>query len=116
MQDDDRWFDLKEIRAIYREADGRSGRTVGATRGGAPTTLTPVKIDVRIVGWAQHDNGRQPMVECTAFDLEHLRCGAYDRRPRHCRTYDCRDDEPDDWRARAHCDVERHRREVLTTV
>jgi Fe-S-cluster containining protein len=81
MEDDEGWFTLKDIRAIY----------------------TPVKIDVRIVGWAQHDDGRQPMIECTAFDKEHLRCGAYDRRPEHCRTYDCRDDEPDDWRARAHC-------------
>ena len=85
MQDDDGWFNLKEIRAIY----------------------TPVQIDVRVVGWAQHDDGRQPMVECTAFDKEHLRCGAYDRRPEHCRTYDCRDDEPDDWRARAHCLIPR---------
>ena len=90
MQDDDRWFTLKDIRAIY----------------------TPVQIDVRVVGWAQHEDGRQPMVECTAFDKDQLRCGAYERRPEHCRTYDCRDDEPDDWRARAHCLVERHEREA----
>mgnify|MGYP000052917016 FL=1 len=54
------------------------------------------------------------MIECQAFDTTELRCGAYERRPEHCRTYDCRDDEPDDWRARPHCDVERHRRAAET--
>ena len=94
MEDDAGWFRLKDIRAIY----------------------VPLKIDVRVVGWAQHDDGRQPMIECTAFDTAHLRCGAYDRRPEHCRTYDCRDDEPTDRRARPHCDVARHRREEAGAV
>lgn len=89
MEDEDRFFTLKDIRAIYR----------------------PAGIDVRVVGWAAHDDGRrQPMIECNAFDKDALRCGAYSARPEHCRTYDCRDDGPDDWRARPHCDVERHRR------
>ncbi len=88
MEDADSWFTMKDIRAIY----------------------TPLEIEVKAVGWAKHDGGRQPMIECQAFDAQLLRCGAYDRRPDHCRTYDCRDDEPDDWRARPHCDVERHRR------
>jgi len=25
-------------------------------------------------------------------------------------TYDCRDDDPAEWQARAHCDIARHRR------
>jgi hypothetical protein len=88
MEDKAGWFTLTDIRALYR----------------------PAGIDVRAVGWAQQPDGRQPMVECNAFDKVALRCGAYDGRPEHCRTYDCREDEPDDWRARPHCDVERHRR------
>ncbi len=87
MEDEDSFFTLKDIRAIYR----------------------PAGIDVRVVGWANHADGRQPMIECDAFDKGKLRCGAYSVRPEHCRTYDCRDESPDDWRARPHCDVERHR-------
>ena len=34
----------------------------------------------------------------------------YASRPEHCRTYDCRDDDPDEWQARAHCDLARHRK------
>lgn len=116
MEDDGDWYRLKDIRAIYCGADRRSSRTVRATRSGALTTYVPLKIDVKVVGWAQHDDGRQPMVECNSFDKEHLRCGAYERRPEHCRTYDCRDDEPADWRARPHCDIGRHRREEAAAV
>jgi Fe-S-cluster containining protein len=52
------------------------------------------------------------MLECTAFDTKHLRCGVYGTRPDHCRIYDCRVEGEDvnDWRARPHCDLERHRR------
>mgnify|MGYP002336135803 CR=1 FL=1 len=92
MENEDGWFRMADIRAIY----------------------TPLSIEVKAVGWARHDDGRQPMIECQAFDTTELRCGAYERRPEHCRTYDCRDDEPDDWRARPHCDVERHRRAAET--
>lgn len=88
MEDEDTFYTLKDIRAIYR----------------------PVGIDVRVVGWAQHPEGRQPMIECNAFDTEKLQCGAYEVRPEHCREYDCRDELADDWRARPHCDIERHRR------
>lgn len=70
MEDDDGWLRLKDIRAIYREADRRSGRTVGAPRSGAPTTSTPLRFDVKVVGWAQRDDRRQPMIECTALDGE----------------------------------------------
>ncbi len=38
------------------------------------------------------------------------RCTVYERRPEHCRIYDCRQDDPDEWEARPHCDVARHRR------
>ncbi len=90
MDDDDGWFRLSDARPIYLAA--------GA--------------DVRVVGWARQDDGRQPMLECTAFDTDHLRCTVYGTRPEHCRTYDCRaqDDDPEEWRARPHCDVARHRR------
>jgi Fe-S-cluster containining protein len=81
------WFKLSDIRPIYRAAG----------------------TDVHVVGWAQQPGGRQPMVACDAFDTQHLRCGIYGSRPEHCRTYDCRDDDPDDWQARAHCDLARHR-------
>lgn len=87
MEDEDSWFTLTDIRAIYR----------------------PRGIEVKVVGWAAHPDGRQPMIECTSFDTAELRCGAYSVRPDHCRSYDCRDDDPDDWRARPHCDVARHR-------
>ncbi|HET8569857.1 MAG TPA: hypothetical protein VFM93_12835 [Candidatus Limnocylindria bacterium] len=82
MEDGSGWFPLSEIRPIYLEAG----------------------IDVRVVGWVRHADGRQPMVECTAYDKDAHRCGAYERRPAHCRAYDCRDDGWDpDWRTRAHC-------------
>jgi len=88
MEDAQGWFTLEDARVIYREA--------GA--------------DVKVVGWQQQKDGRQPMLECQAFDTDHLRCGVYDDRPRHCRVYDCRDDDPTEWQARPHCDLERHRR------
>lgn len=90
MSDDEGWFRYRDARPIYLEA--------GA--------------DVRIVGWAKQQEGRQPMLECTAFDTKHLRCGVYGTRPDHCRIYDCRVEGEDvnDWRARPHCDLERHRR------
>ena len=88
MEDDEGWFTLADARAIYR----------------------PAGADVKIVGWADRDDGRQPMLACTAFDKAHLRCTVYEQRPEHCRTYDCREDDPEDWRARPHCDVARHRR------
>ena len=89
MSDDVGWFRLSDARPIYLAA--------GA--------------DVRVVGWAQQEDGRQPMLECTAFDADHLRCGVYETRPAHYRTYDCRADlEVDDWQARPHCDIARHRR------
>jgi len=50
------------------------------------------------------------MIACDAFDNATLACGIYGARPEHCRTYDCRDDDPDEWEARPHCDVARHRR------
>lgn len=89
MSDDDGWYRLADARPIYRAA--------GA--------------DVRVVGWAEQEDGRQPMLECTAFDATRLACTVYATRPEHCRVYDCRDadeyaDEPD---ARPHCDIERHR-------
>ena len=88
MEDDRGWFTLADARAIYR----------------------PAGADVKIVGWTDRDDGRQPMLECTAFDKAHLGCTVYERRPEHCRTYDCRDDDPEDWRARPHCDLARHGR------
>jgi len=88
MEDSTHWFKLSEIRPIYQDAG----------------------TDVHVVGWSSQPEGRQPMVACDAFDKTHLRCGIYGSRPEHCRTYDCRDDDPDDWRARAHCDLARHRK------
>ncbi len=88
MEDDDGWYRVKDARPIYLEAG----------------------TDIKVVGWAKQDDGRQPMFECQAFDPDTLRCGVYERRPEHCRSYDCREDDPDDWRARAHCDLARHRR------
>lgn len=88
MEDEDHWFRLSEIRAIYR----------------------PAGTDVHIVGWASQPDGRQPMIACDAFDTKKLQCGIYGSRPEHCRTYDCREDDPDEWQARAHCDLARHRR------
>ena len=88
MEDDDGWFRLSDIRPIYRDAG----------------------TDVHVVGWAHQPDGRQPMIACDAFDARKLQCGIYGSRPEHCRTYDCRDDDPDDWQARAHCDLERHRK------
>ena len=90
MSDDDGWYRYRDARPIYLDA--------GA--------------DIRIVGWAKQPDGRQPMLECTAFDTKHLRCGVYDTRPEHCRIYDCRgdDEHAEDWRGRPHCDIERHRR------
>jgi Fe-S-cluster containining protein len=88
MEDDSGWFKLEDIRPIY----------------------TAAGTDVHVVGWAKQPDGRQPMIACDAFDTTHLRCGIYGSRPEHCRTYDCRDDDPDDWQARAHCDLPRHRK------
>lgn len=88
MEDDDGWYTLADARPIYLDA--------GA--------------DVRVVGWERRADGRQPMLECQAFDTAHLRCTVYATRPRHCRLYDCRDDDPEDWDQRPHCDLARHRR------
>ncbi len=88
MDDEGGWFTLADARAIYR----------------------PAGADVKVVGWVQRRSGRQPMLECQAFDTAHLGCTIYPTRPEHCRTYDCRDDDPDDRRARPHCDLARHRR------
>ncbi len=88
MEDDDGWYRLADARPIYLAAG----------------------TDIRVVGWQKQDDGRQPMFECEAFDRRALRCGVYGSRPEHCRAYDCRDDDPDDWRARPHCDLGRHAR------
>lgn len=88
MEDETGWFTLADARPIYQAA--------GA--------------DVKVVGWVAHEDGRQPMLECQAFDKAHLGCGVYPSRPEHCRTYDCREDDPEDWEQRAHCDLARHRR------
>lgn len=67
--------------------------------------------DLRVVGWQQNDDGkRQPAWECMAFDTNTLACTVYDKRPEHCQHYDCRDDDPNTWESRAHCDIERHRK------
>ncbi|HVE69429.1 MAG TPA: YkgJ family cysteine cluster protein [Solirubrobacteraceae bacterium] len=86
MEDESGWFDLGDIRPIYLAAG----------------------TDVHVVGWARQPDGRQPMIACNAFDEKTLRCGIYATRPEHCRAYDCREDDPDDWRARPHCDLGRH--------
>jgi Fe-S-cluster containining protein len=86
LEDETGWFTLKDARPIYLEAG----------------------TDVKIVGWHQQKDGRQPMLECQAFDTRTLRCGVYEKRPEHCRAYDCRDDEPDEWQQRPHCDLARH--------
>lgn len=88
MDDDEGWFSLADARPIYLRAG----------------------TDVKVVGWFGKPDGRQPMLECQAFDPKHLRCTVYDRRPEHCRVYDCRDDDPDEWEGRPHCDLARHRR------
>jgi Fe-S-cluster containining protein len=88
MEDDSGWFKLEDIRPIY----------------------TAAGTDIHVVGWAKQPDGRQPMIACDAFDTAHLQCGIYGSRPEHCRTYDCRDDDPDEWQARAHCDLARHRK------
>jgi len=88
MEDDEGWFALADARPIYLEAG----------------------TDVKVVGWAKRDDGRQPMLECQAFDTAHLGCTVYDKRPDHCRVYDCRDDDPEEWQARPHCDLARHHR------
>jgi Fe-S-cluster containining protein len=88
VEDDDGWYTLNDARPIYLEAG----------------------TDIKIVGWHQQKDGRQPQFECQAFDKKQLQCMVYDSRPEHCRTYDCRDDDPDEWQARAHCDLARHRR------
>ena len=88
MEDDEGWFTLADARPLYRSAG----------------------TDVRVVGWYQKADGRQPMLECQAFDTAHLVCTVYEERPDHCRAYDCRDDDPDRWEGRPHCDLARHRR------
>jgi Fe-S-cluster containining protein len=88
MEDDNGWFTVADARAVYN----------------------PAGTDVRVVGWVQHKDGRQPMLECEAFDVKHLRCTIYPTRPEHCRIYDCREDDPEEWEARPHCDLARHRR------
>ena len=87
MEDDDGWFKLSDIRPIY----------------------TAAGTDIHVVGWAKQPDGRQPMIQCDAYDVGHSTCTIYESRPEHCRTYDCRDDDPDEWEARAHCDLDRHR-------
>ncbi len=87
MEDESGWYRVGDARPIYLEAG----------------------TDIKVVGWALHPDGRQPMFECQAYDVEGHRCTVYDRRPDHCRAYDCREDDPDDWSARAHCDLTRHR-------
>jgi hypothetical protein len=88
MDDATGWFTLADARALYR----------------------PAGADVKVVGWVQRADGRQPLLECQAFDLAHHACTVYDRRPEHCRIYDCRDDDPEEELARPHCDLARHRR------
>ena len=88
MEDETGWFTLKDARPIYLEAG----------------------TNVKVVGWYQQSEGRQPMLECQAFDKKDLKCTVYETRPEHCRSYDCREDDPDEWQARPHCDLERHRR------
>jgi Fe-S-cluster containining protein len=91
MSDEEKgWYRYRDARPIYLEA--------GA--------------DVRIVGWSKQPDGRQPMLECTGFDKTELKCGVYATRPDHCRSYDCRgeDEYAEEWQARAHCDIARHRR------
>jgi hypothetical protein len=88
MEDDEGWFRVADARPIYRAAG----------------------TDVRVVGWKPRGQHRQPMFECLAFDPVGLRCTVYESRPEHCRTYDCREDDPEDWTGRPHCDLERHRR------
>jgi len=83
-----RWFTLADAREFYR----------------------PLRIEVKVIGWVQQEEGRQPLLECQAFDKEHLACTAYERRPEHCKVYDCRGDEPDEDVARPHCDIARQRR------
>lgn len=90
MDDDEGWFTLAHARPIYQRAG----------------------TDVKVVGWHQNPDGRQPMLECQAFDVKQLRCTIYAQRPEHCRVYDCREDDPDEWEARPHCDLARHRRMV----
>ncbi len=88
MEDDEGWFSLADARPIYLEAG----------------------TDVKVVGWYRKPDGRQPMLECQAFDATHLQCTIYGHRPEHCRTYDCREDDPEEWQARPHCDLARHHR------
>lgn len=88
MDDESGWFTLADARPLYRAAG----------------------TDVKVVGWHKQPDGRQTMLECQAFDVTHLRCTVYDKRPEHCRIYDCREDDPDEWEARPHCDLARHRR------
>lgn len=88
MDDDTGYFTLAHARPIYRAAG----------------------TDVRVVGWVRHEDGRQPMLECAAFDTKSLRCTVYATRPEHCRRYDCREDDPEEWEQRPHCDVARRRR------
>jgi Fe-S-cluster containining protein len=88
MEDSDGWYKLSDIRPIYLAAG----------------------TDIKVVGWGQQPDGRQPMIQCNAYDIDHSKCTIYGDRPEHCRTYDCRDDDPDDWQARAHCDLDRHRK------
>ena len=38
---------------------------------------------------------------CAALDRNTMLCTIYEQRPATCRTYDCRDDDPDEWQARA---------------
>ncbi len=71
MEDSSGWFTLADARPIYLEAG----------------------TDIKIVGWHQQKDGRQPQFECQAFDKKALRCTVYESRPEHCRTYDCREDD-----------------------
>lgn len=86
MSDDEGWFSLSEMRPIYLEAG----------------------TNVRVVGWANQPDGRQPIIECQAYDRAEHKCTIYARRPKHCRDHDCRDDDwSPDWRARPHCLITR---------
>lgn len=93
LEDDSGWFTLADARPIYLEAG----------------------TDVKVVGWHQQSDGRQPMLECQAFNTKTLRCDIYAARPEHCRTYDCREDDPDEWQQRPHCDITRHELRLRAT-
>lgn len=86
---DDRPAMIKDMRPIYLEAG----------------------TNITVVGYQVNEDGtRQPTITCNAFNLTTMGCGIYHTRPAHCRDYDCRDDDPDNWESRAHCDISRHKK------